>query len=54
MSPQNWGLGGERRTLWLDLMTCVYTVAPRKKGLGDEGSLSLAQDEAITLRGIWA
>jgi hypothetical protein len=37
MSPQNWGLGGGRRTLRLDLMTCVHTVAPREKGLGDEG-----------------
>jgi hypothetical protein len=34
MSPQNWGLGGERRTFWLGFMTCVYTVALGEKDLG--------------------
>jgi hypothetical protein len=36
--PQTWGLGGSSPVIWLDLITCVYTVA-KFAGLSNAQSL---------------
>jgi hypothetical protein len=50
MSPQNWGLGGERRTLRLDLMTCVHTVALGERNF--ESCSLLPQGEGLGMRAV--